>query len=50
VGEKNLLNLVFGSKMGKNCNLEHSKISQSQTPGDSKLTSSLGFSSENLLE
>jgi len=50
VGEKKLLNLVFGSKMGKNCNLKHSKISQNKTPGDSKVTSSLGFSSKSLLE
>jgi len=35
---------------GKNCHLEHSKISQNKTPGDSKVTSSLGFSSKNLLE
>jgi len=35
--------------MGKNCNLEHSKISQNKT-GDSKVTSSLGFTSKNLLE
>jgi len=35
---------------GKNCNLEHFKISQNKTPGDSKATSSLGFSSKNLLE
>jgi len=54
--KKNLLNLVFGSKWapiemnGKNCNLEQSKISQNKTPGDSKVTSSLGFSSKNLLE
>jgi len=53
--KKTLLNLVFGSKMGiemneKNCNLEHSKISQNKTPGDSKVTLSLGFSSKNLLE
>jgi len=34
----------------KNCNLEHSKISQNKIPGDSKVTSSLGFSSKNLLE
>jgi len=32
------------------CNLEHTKISQNKTPGDSKVTSSLGFSSKNLLE
>jgi len=30
--------------------LEHSKISRNKTPGDSKVTSSLGFSSKNLLE
>jgi len=35
---------------GKNCNLEHSKISQYKTPGDGKVTSSLGLSSKNLLE
>jgi len=35
---------------GKNSNLEHSKISQDKTPGKSKVTSSLGFSSKNLLE
>jgi len=35
--------------MGKT-NLEHSKISQNKIPGDSKITSSLGFSSKNLLE
>jgi len=34
---------------GKNCNLEHFKISQNKTPGDRKVTS-LGFSSKNLLE
>jgi len=34
----------------ENCNLEHSKMSQNKTPGDSKVTSSLGFSSKNLLE
>jgi len=34
----------------KNCNLEHSKISQNKTSVDSKVTSSLGFSSNNLLE
>jgi len=28
----------------------YSKISQNKTPGDSKVTSSLGFSSKNLLE
>jgi len=27
---------------GKNCNLDY-KISQNKTPGDSKVTSSLGF-------
>jgi len=36
--------------MGKTCNLEHSKMSQNKTPGESKVTSSLGFSSKNLLE
>jgi len=35
---------------GKNCNLEHSEISQNKTPGDSKVTLSLGFSSKNLLK
>jgi len=35
---------------GKNGNLEHSKISQNKTPGDSKVITSLGFSSKNLLE
>jgi len=68
--KKNLLNIVFGSKMGthrnewelilylgqkwapiemngKNCNLEQSKISQNKTPGDSKVTSSLGFTFAN---
>jgi len=35
---------------GKNGNLEHSKISQNKPPGDSKVTSSLGFCSKNLLE
>jgi len=35
---------------GRNCNLEHSKISQNETPGDSKVTLSLGFSSKNLVE
>jgi len=34
----------------KNCHFEHSKISQNKTTGDSKVTSSLGFSSKNLLE
>jgi len=56
--KQKLLNLVFGSKMGthrnewekKKSNLEHSKISQNKTPGDGKVTSSLGFSSKNLLE
>jgi len=43
--KKPRLNLVFASKWppiemkGKNCNLEHSKISQNKTPGDSKVTS-----------
>jgi len=56
VGEKNSLILYLGQKWapiemnGKNCYLEHSKISQNKTPGDGKVTSSLGFSSENLLE
>jgi len=35
---------------GKNCNLEQPKISQNKTPGDRKVTLSLGFSSKNLLE
>jgi len=54
-GGGELLNLVFGSKMGthrnewENCK-EHSKISQNKTPGDRKVTSSLGFSSKNLLK
>jgi len=30
--------------------LEHSKISQNKTPGDSKVASSLGFSSKDLFE
>jgi len=34
---------------GKNCHLKHSKISQNKTSGDSKVTSSIGFSSKNLL-
>jgi len=34
----------------KNCHLEDSKISQNKTPGDRKVTSSLGFSSNSLLE
>jgi len=53
VGEKNLLNLVFGSKMGTHRNEWEKlsfKISQNKTPGDSKVTSSLGFSSKNFLE
>jgi len=38
VGEKNSLILYLGQKLapiemiGKNCNLEHSKISQNKTP------------------
>jgi len=56
--KKTKLNLVqyLGQKWapiemnGKNCNLEHSKISRKKSPGDSKVTSSLGFSSKNLLE
>jgi len=54
--KKNSLILYLGQKWapiemnGKNCNLEHSNISQNKTPGDSKVTSSLGFSSKNLLE
>jgi len=53
--KKNSLILYLGQKWapieinGKNCNLD-SKISQNKTPGDSKVTSSLGFSSKNLLE
>jgi len=57
VGEKeNSLVLYLGQKWApiemnwKNGNLEHSKISQNKTPGDRKVTSSLGFSSKNLLE
>jgi len=48
--KKNSLILYLGHKRApiemnvKNCNLEHSKISQNKTPGDSKITSSLGFS------
>jgi len=34
---------------GENCNLEHSKIRQNKTPGDNKVTSSLGFSSKKLI-
>jgi len=55
-GEKNSLILCLGQKWasiemnGENCNLEDSKISQNKTAGDSKVTSSLGFSSKNLLE
>jgi len=47
VGKKNSLILYLGQKWapkemnGKNCNLEHSKISQNKTPGDSKVTLSL---------
>jgi len=54
--KKSSLILYLGQKWapiemnGKNCNLEHSKINQKKTPGDSKVTSSLGFSSKNLLE
>jgi len=48
VSEKKLLNLVFGSKMGTHRN-EWEK-GQNKTPGDSKVTSSLGLSSKNLLE
>jgi len=54
VKKKNSLILYLGQKWaplemnGKNCNLEHSKISQNKTPDDSKVTSSLGF--KNLLE
>jgi len=55
VGEKkkNCLILYLGQKWapiemnGKNCHLEHSKTSQNKTPGDSKVTSSLRFSSKN---
>jgi len=49
------LTLYFGQKWapiqmnGKICNLQHS-ISQNMTPGDRKVTSSLGFSSKNLME
>jgi len=56
VGKKSSLILYLGQKWapiemnGKNCNLGHSKISQNKTPGDGKVTSSLGFSSKNLLE
>jgi len=56
VKKTNSLILYFGQKWapiemnGKNCNLEHYKISQNKTPGDSKVTSSSGFSSKNLLE
>jgi len=46
-----LLNLVFGSKMGTHRNeweklsfrAFYCKISQNKTPGDSKVTSSLGL-------
>jgi len=31
-------------------NVKKNKISQNKTPGDRKVTSSLGFSSKNLLE
>jgi len=54
--KQNSLILYLGQKWapiemnGKICNLELSKISQNKTPGDSKVTSSLGFSSKNLLE
>jgi len=54
--QKTSLILYLGQKWapieinGENCNLEHSKISQNKTPGDGKVTSSLGFSSKNLLE
>jgi len=49
VGEKKkLLNLVFGSKMGTHRN-EWEKIRQNKTPGDSKVSSSLGFSSNDIL-
>jgi len=50
-GKKPSLILYLGQKWapiemnGKNCNLEDSKISQNKTPGDGKVTSSLGFSS-----
>jgi len=57
VGKKNPLILYLGQKWApiemngkKNCNLEHSKISQNKTPGDSKVSSSLGFNAKNLLE
>jgi len=51
VKKKNSLILYLGQKWapieinGKKCNLEYSKISQNKTPGDNKVTSSLGFSS-----
>jgi len=54
-GWKKTLILYLGQKWapiemnGKNYNLEHSEISQNKTPGDSKVTSSLGFRSKNLL-
>jgi len=47
VEKKNLFNLVFGSKMGTHRN-EWEKLNK--TPGDSKVASSLGFGSKNLLE
>jgi len=56
VKNKKTLILYLGQKLapiemnGKNCDLEHFKISQNKTPGDSKVASSLGFSSKNLLE
>jgi len=43
VGEKTSLILYLGQKWapiemnGKNCDLEHFKISQNKTPGDSKV-------------
>jgi len=54
--KKNSLILYLGQKWapiemnGKNCNLEHFKISPNKTPGDGKVSSSLGFSAKNLLE
>jgi len=51
--KQNSLILYLGQKWapiemnGKHCNLETKK---NKTPGDSKVTSSLGFSSKNLLE
>jgi len=47
--EKNSLIVYLGQKMGNEWE-KYNKISQNKTPGDSKVTSSLGFSSKNLLE